>query len=88
MGGGDLTLRVECCAGYWDEETPRRFYLGTRKVEVLEVIDRWLDPTHGYFKVQGDDGAVYILHNDVPSGSWELTLFDGQGSGHSPSSSC
>ena len=70
-----LTIRVECYAGYRGEETPVRFCLGERKVQVLEVLDRWLAPDHRYFKVKGDDDGVYIIRFDVPSGEWEMTMF-------------
>ena len=54
-------INVECYAGYRAEETPVRFYLGERCIEVTEVIDRWLDPAHRYFKLRGDDHGIYIL---------------------------
>ncbi len=75
MGAG-FPIRVECYAGYRGEETPRRFHLGTRRVEVLDVLDRWLAPDHRYFKVMGDDGDTYILRHDVEHDRWELTLFN------------
>lgn len=75
MSQRNLVIRVECHAGYRVEETPLRFYLGERKVEVLEVVDRWLSPDHRYFKVKGDDAALYIIRYDVPSDEWELTMF-------------
>lgn len=68
-------LLVCCYAGYRGEETPRRFYLGDRAVDVVEVQDRWIAPDHRYFKVRGSDGAVYILRHDVILERWELTLF-------------
>jgi hypothetical protein len=71
-----MRVRVECHAGYRGEETPRRFFLGARPVEVREVVDRWLAPDHRYFKVAGDDGGVYILRHDVESGEWEMTLYE------------
>ena len=72
-----LGIRVECYAGHRNEETPRRFVLGEREVVVSEVLDRWLDPTHRYFKVRGDNNdGVYILRHDTVSDFWELTLFD------------
>ena len=74
-----LTLRVECHAGYRGEETPRRFHMGTRTIEVVEVIDRWLSPEHRYFKVLGNDEGIYILRYDTLSNRWELTLFDARG---------
>lgn len=70
-----MNVRVECYAGYRGEETPVRFYLGEKKIEVVEVIDRWLAPDHRYFKVKGDDGANYILRHDTTADRWELTLF-------------
>jgi hypothetical protein len=65
---------VECYAGYRGEETPRRFWLGDRAIEVDEVVDQWLAPDHRYFKLRTREG-IYILRNDVASGDWELTLF-------------
>ena len=69
-------VRVECYAGYRAEESPRRFFIGKREIEVIEIIDRWLDPAHSHFKVRGDDGGIYILRYDQDSGSWEMILFD------------
>jgi len=70
-----LPVRVECYAGYRGEETPRRFSIGGRDVEVSEVLDRWLSPDHRYFKLKGDDGDTYILRHDTEADRWELTLF-------------
>ena len=69
-------IRVECYAGYRGEESPRRFFLDQRKIEVLEILDRWLAPDHRYFKLKGDDGAVYIILYDVDQDQWQLTMFD------------
>lgn len=72
---GPVAIRVECYSGYRSEETPRRFYVGERQVEVAELLDRWLAPAHRYFKVRGDDGNVYILRHDAERDLWELTVF-------------
>jgi len=74
-----LTLHVECHAGYRGEETPRRFHIGTRNIEVNEVIDRWISPDHRYFKVLGNDEGIYILRYDTSTNRWELTMFDARG---------
>lgn len=66
---------VECYAGYRGDEEPRRFRLGRRTVEVREVVDRWLAPGHRYYKLRGDDGDLYILRRDEPTGEWEITLY-------------
>lgn len=76
MADEPLRVRVECYAGHRAEETPLRFFLGDRPIEAVEILDRWLSPEHRYFKLRGDDGAVYILRHDVVHERWELTLFD------------
>lgn len=73
---GQSRVRVECYAGHRGEERPQCFFLGERAVGVEEVLDRWLDPTHRYFKLRGDDGGIYILRHDVLTGDWDMTLFD------------
>ena len=40
-----VDARVECYAGHKGEETPRRFFFGEHRIEVAEVIDRWLVPS-------------------------------------------
>jgi hypothetical protein len=66
---------VECYAGYRGEQTPRRFRLGERQVEIADVVDSWVAPDHRYFKVQDTQGDLYVLRNDVASDRWELTMF-------------
>jgi hypothetical protein len=65
---------VECYAGYRDEETPRRFRLAVGWLEVVKVVDRWLDPAYRYFKVQADDD-IYVLRHDTESQHWELVPY-------------
>lgn len=69
-------IRVECYAGYRGEQTPVRFHLGEREIEVDQVLDQWIDPFHRYFKVKGSDDGIYILRHDVKADLWEMTLFD------------
>lgn len=71
-----LAVRVQCYAGHRGEEIPQAFFLGSRRVGVDEVLDRWLAPDHRYFKVRGDEGGIYILRYDPARDSWSLTLYD------------
>ena len=66
-------IRVECYAGYRGEETPRRFQLDERCIEIVAVLDRWLAPDHRYFKVLGDDEQQYILRHDTETQHWDLS---------------
>ena len=70
-----LATGVDCYAGHRGEEEPRGFLLGEQRIEVVEILDRWMEPDHRYFKVRGDDGCQYVLRHDVCSGSWDLTQF-------------
>ncbi|MFP3984302.1 MAG: hypothetical protein ACLFV2_11515 [Desulfurivibrionaceae bacterium] len=76
MNNDKTGLRVECYAGYKGEETPRRLYLGNREIDVVEVLDRWLDPDHRYFKLRGSDGDIYLIRHDIPTGLWQITLYE------------
>ena len=74
--GEILPVTVECYAGYRGEETPVRFRLGEKPIEITAVVDRWLAPDHRYFKVRTAAGETYILRHDIVSGEWELTMFE------------
>lgn len=76
MAEEPLEIEVSCYAGYKGEQAPRRFALGRRQVEVTEIIDRWLDPSHAYFKVRSEDGGIYILRHDTAARRWHITLYD------------
>ena len=71
-----LECRVDSYCGYRAAESPRRFFIGKRAISVVEIIDRWLDPNHRYFKVRGDDAGIYILRYDVTLDQWEMIFFD------------
>jgi hypothetical protein len=70
-----MEIQVECYAGHRGEETPRRFRLGGRLVDIHEVLDRCLAPDHRYFKIKGEDGGTYILRYDSRADRWELTMY-------------
>ena len=41
-----------------------------------EILDRWLDAQHRYFKLRGNDGGIYLLRHDTIEDRWEMTLYD------------
>jgi hypothetical protein len=67
-----MEIVVECYAGYRGEETPRRFTVGERPVEVASVIDQWMTPDYRYFRLAADNGRMYVVRQNVASGKWEL----------------
>jgi hypothetical protein len=74
-----VKLQVECYAGHRAEQEPRFIRLGDRRIAVEEIVDRWLDPEHRYFKCLGEDGALYLLRHGVQESQWELVLYDARG---------
>jgi hypothetical protein len=70
-----MHIQVECYSGYRGEETPRAIWVGTRRVAVEEMIDRWIAPDHRYFKFKGDDRSIYIIRHDGTTLCWELIFF-------------
>jgi len=74
-----MQIQVECYAGYRGEETPRRIQIGDRRMEIVEIIDRWLAPEHRYFKFRTADDARWIIRHDNQTGQWELTFFRNEG---------
>lgn len=70
-----IPISVECYAGHRGEETPRAIAIGGRRIEVAEVLDRWLAPDHRYFKLKDADGDTYIVRHDEAQDRWELTMF-------------
>ncbi len=71
-----IPLAVECYAGYRADERPTALTLGGRRIAVHEILDRWLGEDHAYFKVVGEDGALYVIRQDLDRNSWELILFE------------
>ncbi len=67
-----MSVKVDCYAGYRGEETPRRLEIDGRHVEVVQIVNRWREPTLRCFRVRGDDGAVYLLRHDDATGEWDV----------------
>ena len=73
-----LTLKVDCYSGYKADERPLRFTpLGkdSRTYEVKKILDRWYGIGCQCFKVQTDDGGVYIIRHEERDDVWTLDAF-------------
>jgi hypothetical protein len=64
------TVTVVCYAGYRGEQEPRRVTRHGEAQAVAEILDRWLDPEHRYFKVRTKAGAVLLLRHDERADIW------------------
>ncbi len=53
-----MQIKVECYAGYRGEQEPLAFWLGERRLEAQEILDRWLHPDH---LLQGQSGRRSLV---------------------------
>ena len=75
-GSRRIPLDVECYSGYTADERPVAIRLAARRIPVQVVVDRWYGEDHAYFKLAGEDGAVYLIRQDRTSDTWELILME------------
>jgi hypothetical protein len=62
-----MRIRVDCRDG-----NPRAFYLGTRWLYIMHVVERAIEPSAQRFRVKVGDGRVFVLHHNLAGGDWEL----------------
>ena len=65
-------IKVTCYEGYKPCEKPLFFWWGKRKIHIKEIIDQWQGIDHRYFKITGDDDALYIIRHDYNLYEWEI----------------
>jgi hypothetical protein len=72
-----MKVDVVCCSGYKGDQRPVRFRLGDQDHFVEAVLDQWYGPDDVFFKVQAEDGNIYILRHPAsePDGGWSLESF-------------
>jgi hypothetical protein len=70
-----VKVKVETHPDSRGQESPARFTLGTRTIEVQACVDRWYGELGCYFRVLGRDENFYILKGPMDDGSWELVSF-------------
>jgi hypothetical protein len=76
----DEKLEVIFYSGYRGEESPRVFILHNEKIEVLEILGKWIEEDleskerRRFFKVKGSDGYVHKIYYDEKKREWFLKL--------------
>ncbi len=74
-----MKIRVETYDRYRAGERPLRFYVGNKKREVVDILDRWYGEDNDYFKVLADDRGEYVLRFSRCEDCWELTQYTAAG---------
>jgi len=69
-------IRVMAYSGHKGEESPRAFILGGRRIEVVEIQDRWIEEgigdraTKRFFMIKGSDGGTHKIFYDEKTSEW------------------
>jgi hypothetical protein len=71
----EVSVRVECYAGYKGDERPLRVWLGHNCFEVETVEDRWYSPGASFFRIVVAGGDRYLLKHYEAQNMWELAGF-------------
>ncbi len=72
----DKKIDVVAHAGHRGEETPRAFILDGERIEVIEILDMWIEEgiedraRKRFFKVKGDDGYIHLIYHDEETAGW------------------
>jgi len=72
----DKRIDVFAHAGHRGEETPRAFILDGERIEVIEILDMWIEEgiedraRKRFFKVKGDDGYTHLIYHDEETAGW------------------
>lgn len=63
-----MKIQVDCR----DAGEPRAFYLGTRRLDIMRVLERAAGDSVRRFRVKVADGRVFVLSHDTATGDWRL----------------
>lgn len=69
-------IKVECYAGARPDEEPRRLVFADGATDVAAIEARWREPDGDRFRLRGEDGVVYQVHQDARSGVWRILAID------------
>ena len=73
---GDELIRVEAYAGGKGAEKPVAFFVDDERVEVVDIIWRWVEEGMGdrrrkrFFRVSGSDGVERVIYYDETLKVW------------------
>lgn len=65
-------VKVKTYSGYKADERPISFSIGNLNIEIINIIDRWIDPECDYFRVRGEDGKAYTMIHNRDRDAWHM----------------
>jgi hypothetical protein len=75
-------IEVIAYSGYRGEETPRTILFRGERIEIVEILKRWMDESsedrsrRRFFEIKGSDRAVRLIYYDEKVMEWFHILKD------------
>jgi hypothetical protein len=66
-----MKIQVDCLRSRHGLE-PRYFWLGGRRLRVIEILERSAGAAHQVYRVRIEDRREFVLDHDTPSSEWRL----------------
>lgn len=73
-------IKVVAYAGSRGEETPRSFVLRNDRIEVIQIVDMWIEEgpegrsRKRFFKLRGSDGHAHRIYYDETAMEWFVAM--------------
>ena len=76
MEGSGARIEVIAYSGYRGEETPRAVVFRGKRIEVTQIVKRWVEErsdrreTKRFYQIKGSDGNLYTIYYEEKSMEW------------------
>ncbi len=73
-----MKIKVISYSGYRENERPIALIINNERIEITEILNRWLEVNHltncnkRYFEAKGCDGFIYKICYDEDKNEWFL----------------
>ena len=75
-GKSEKRVKVIAYSGYRGEETPRIILIHGERIEVIEILSRWVEERSKnrtrkrFYRVRGNDGLIHRIYYDERAMEW------------------
>ena len=76
MEGSGERVEVIAYSGYRGEETPRAVFFRGKRMEVIDILKRWVEERSDnkeirrFYQIKGSDGNLYTIYYEEKSMEW------------------
>jgi hypothetical protein len=76
MERSEIKIEVLAYSGYRGEETPRTILLRGERIEVIEILNQWIEERSDdrtrkrFYQIKGNDGVLHRIYYDERVMEW------------------